>query len=273
MKINYYIEPNRKNQIKAGVTTLILFIIVMLLLFFVLGFWKKNPPDGEKGSMVQLGTFTPGEALTPPSEQIEKINQTNEKPVENVDKASEAAEKQLISNNADPESVALEQGKEKEQKPEKEEEKIEEQKKEKPEKEQEQINQNALFPVKNTNTASQGTTEGNGQEGIQTGNPESSNTGTKSTGQSNVGQGHGLNGRWIISGPGKVQSKCKESGIIEIMITVNSKGNVIGAKFWKGENADQCLVNEALEIAKKYQFSEDRNRIEQSGILPIKFMK
>lgn len=66
---------------------------------------------------------------------------------------------------------------------------------------------------------------------------------------------------------------CEENGKIVINITVNTKGNVTDAYLnTSSTSSNECLVEHALEYAKKSQFSENAEKPSQLGSITFHFI-
>ena len=66
---------------------------------------------------------------------------------------------------------------------------------------------------------------------------------------------------------------CEENGKIVINITVNTKGSVTDAYLnTSSTSSNECLIEHALEYAKKSQFSEDTSKPSQIGSITFNFI-
>jgi TonB family protein len=121
---------------------------------------------------------------------------------------------------------------------------------------------------------------GGGGTGTGTGggNGSGSGLGNGSGYGSGSGSGTGAGNGWKLSGrklstSGKVVQKCNEYGTVVVQITVNRNGEVVNAKYTKGTtNTDACLIEPALETAKKYRWQPDSSAPEtQIGYITVNF--
>ena len=70
--------------------------------------------------------------------------------------------------------------------------------------------------------------------------------------------------------------KCKQQGIIRILIKVNQKGKVVNHEIDvnKTSTDSECLINSALEYVKEWRFSQDFNdELKKSGWVEFKYIK
>lgn len=119
---------------------------------------------------------------------------------------------------------------------------------------------------------SEGDTQGSGNQGHLTGDPNSSNR--EGSGLGTSGSSFSLAGRSLVGSLPKPVENCNEEGIIVIEITVDKTGKVEAAKATpKGSrNFTPCLIKAAEEAAKKAKFNNAPNAAAfQTGTITYHF--
>lgn len=257
-------------------STVFCFIILLILLFTVL---KTVISTDEEGILVNFGTLDEGTGLFEPA-NTGSSNQTS------VDayippQPSVASEQVAISQNVE-ETVSIPDTKKADEDKKKQEElrraederrrveTAERQRRAEEERRQQAISNQVAgaFGIGNSNSTSQGSGGGTGNEGSPQGNSDhGANTG--------VG-GHGefsLSGRSVgRGGLPKPAYSIQEEGRIVVDITVNPKGQVIHYAIGKGTNIDNASMRKsALEAASKATFNEISGNTNQSGTITYRY--
>ena len=249
---------------KQGAIGTILLHLLLLLLFMLFGLTRLIPPP-DKGILLNFGTSDQGMGDQQPTEVTSASTPPQEntpEPQENVEPVAEEVQEEVITQNTE-ETVkvptAEEIAAEKKRKEEEERKKKEEEAKKKAESLWEKVNQNQQ--------ANQGETGQPGDQGSPEGDPEAgAYSGVPGTGNSPVGLG-GSGRSWTEVKPQGVQN---EQGRVEVLVFVDSNGNVKKASIHKSTNP--VLNPNALNAAYKWKFSERNtgNKL-QKIIIPFVF--
>ena len=251
---------------KAFVITTIIFV-VLFFMFFYLGLTSLDPPP-ENGIAVNFGTTDAGFGEVQPTESIQSA------PIATAAKPIAASADDVLSQDLE-DAVVLKETKKKQPKKSvsKEVEKVKPVDTPKPSRSTSDALSSILNGPKSDGKASgaQGNENTPGDKGSPTGNPYANSYYGSGNG-SGSGSGWGLNGR-SISSRGKVVQNCNEFGTVVVQITVNRNGNVIAAKYTKGTtNTNPCLIEPALETARKYKWQPDTNApATQVGFITVNF--
>jgi outer membrane biosynthesis protein TonB len=272
-QVFYDIEATeKKHRRQSAILTLIVFAIIIFILF-LMGLPRMIPPPSEVGIEIALGNSDYGGGEEQPT-TIEEVK-TVSTPTPQTPNVSEQTVEDVITNSND-ESINVQTEENPTPDPVKEEpNEVKEEVKETPKKEPE-LNASAIASAdifkKNT---SQGPNEGiNEDVGRKNGSENATAVDDHSTGKGPFGKGNGLNGRSITNSPAALKNECGETGWVYIRITVDAKGNVVDATYDPNGStiAGACVKRLALEYARRYEFSEDKNKTEQFGRIPIQFV-
>lgn len=269
---------------KEGMIGTILFHGVLLLLLLFLG--MSSLPHEEEGLLVNFGDSETGMGIEEPAEsQAEKEEKKTPPPVRAEAKPVKA-NKESVNTQDFEEAAALE-----EQKKKKEKERIEKDKKAKEaaeakriedekirkqkeaeeaeRKRQEEIKRKAAEAqnrVKNAfggkgsgSTTSEGETQGSGNQGHVTGDPNSKNR--TGSGFGNSGSGYSLSGRSLVGSLPDPEYNVQEEGIVVVEIKVDKSGKVVNAvAILKGSTTtNSYLKQKAVEAAYKAKFNSSPN--------------
>jgi TonB family protein len=259
-----YLETEEEK--KSFAITSIIFVILFIL-FFYLGLTSLDPPP-ENGIVINFGTTEFGSGKIQPTEAIRSAPQPT------AAKQSASNNEEILSQDVE-EAVVMKTVKKTQPTKQTSEEEVKPKPKEspKPSKSTSDALSSLINGPKSDGKAKGG--EGNdnqaGDKGSINGDPYANSYYGSGTGAGG-GSGWGLNGR-NISSRGSVVQKCNESGTVVVQITVNRNGNVIAAKYTKGTtNTNPCLIEPALETAKKYRWQPDSNAPEtQIGFITVNF--
>ena len=251
-----------------------IFMVLLLVILLFSYFTIASPAQDLEGIPVMFGNIdNAGGYEEPPMNEITP-------PVEEIVTPQEIpAEAPLIAQTEDNTIAIKEQ--QKNQKEEEERKKralLEEQRRrqeeaERKKREQEEARKraisNEMSGLFGENTSgSRGETEGTGTQGVSTGNTNQGTTsGTGGIGSFNLG------GRSLGSG-GLIQPKyaVDEYGTVIVNITVDPKGNVIGAEIGKRTNTgNTSLRTEALRAARSTRFNSISSANNQQGTITYKF--
>ncbi|MDR2928951.1 MAG: TonB family protein [Cytophagaceae bacterium] len=121
-------------------------------------------------------------------------------------------------------------------------------------------------------SASEGETQGSGNQGYLTGDPNATNR--QGTGLGNAGNSFSLSGRNISGSLPKPVDNCNEQGVVVIDITVDKTGKVTDATYSQRgtTNNSPCLIKAAEAAAKKAKFNNDPNAAAyQKGTITYSF--
>jgi len=265
-------ESEKKHKRIAAIVTLIVFAIILFLLF-LLGLPKMVPPPSEMGIEIALGTSDYGGGEIQPT-TTEETTTKNTAPQQTTSTSEQVVEDLVTNSNDESINIETEEKPDPEpvkEEPEKTEEKVEEVKEEKPELNQSAIASAAIF----NNSTSQGPNEDvNADAGRVNGSQNATAIDDISSGKGPFGKGNGLNGRSVTNSPSALKNECGETGWVYVRITVDTKGKVIDAVYDPNGStiAGACVKRLALEYARRYEFSEDKDRAEQFGRIPIQFV-
>ena len=252
-------ESNEKKQrIRAGVMTFVIFSGVLLLCFFLIAFTIPDPPPGDQYVAVEfadLGSVTDAEGITDsevPSEIVEAVMEESiSEPNIQDPVASEEIVTQETSEMSMPEK---DEGEEKN-----------------PLKEPEPIRVSAAANLIRSNAASgggsQGSSEGVGNQGDEDGKIDGSGVVSGDFGNAS------LNGGSLVNAP-RLKEKPKKKGVIRMNIIVDSSGKVISARFDGGldsDISDDEHIRLATEAAMSATFTSNMSLPRRSGFITIRF--
>ena len=252
-----------------------IFMVLLLVILLFSYFTMASPSQELEGIPVMFGNMAdasgfeepPMNEITPPVEEII------------IPKPTPPSEAPLIAQTQD-NTIAIKEQQKKKEKDEEERKKqvlLEEQRRRQDEvdrkKREEEARKRAISQEmsglfgENAN-ASRGTTEGQGTQGVSTGNANRGETsGTGGIGSFNLG------GRSLGSG-GLIQPKytVDEYGTVVVNITVDPKGNVINAEIGQGTNTGNAtLRTEAIRAARNTKFNSINSLNPQQGTITYKF--
>ena len=273
-----------KDKIEGLVISLGVHLAILLLLFFLI--LRTEVPSELGGVLVNFGdvneaagTFKPGggeyippqRPVTPPRPQVSKpemITQDNEESVSLTEKQKKEKEKKQQEEIARQEVIRRQQEEER---------KIAEEKKK-----QQEINSRVAGAFSGAGLGD--------DEGAGTGTGGGSGQGTGQSGSGNQGSpfgnaehgandgigGYGsfaLDGRFSRSGGlPRPAYTIQVEGKIVVSITVDPKGNVIGAAIGKGTNIDNASMrNAAIEAARRATFNSITGTNNQTGTITYKY--
>ncbi len=292
---NTWKEEEEKNR-KRGMIIAGVIHAALLLLFLYLGLVSKFPPEIE-GFSINFGMNDQGsgtlvsevknpvkeptvEASTPPPPVVEPVVESTTPEIETqnvVESVAIPVEEEVVV--PDPvEEVEPEPVEEPVVETPVEEVEVESTPEPVPEPEPEPVvNTEHTFsgmPSDNNNPNSEGITMGDGDQGVETGNPSSDNyEGDISYGLGNSGKGWALAGRSLLSKP-EINDDSQKRGKVGIKIKVDRTGKVVSA-IWDPKTStttDTYLVNKAKAEAMKYKFNADSKASEVAfGIIVIDF--
>lgn len=243
-----------------GVLGTLIFHGIIIALLMMLAFKPSPPPYPDPdGILINFGDETEGAGIQEPTmEKSEPEPQPEETP------------QNLTQDYQD--APAIEEETKPVEKKEKKQEEKQVKQEEQPEKKQEpQIDQNSLFPSNyNSNSTTQGNSEGTGNEGSKDG--DVNGTGNVDLGRGIKGITYSLKGRSAVKlTPPKYPPKNVE-GKVKLKIIVDSDGNVISATLAPGSTAsDPDLINAAIAAAYKTKFTKDIYSIKQQGYITYEF--
>lgn len=264
------------NQKKNNIISIIITASVVFILFLVLIFCSLTTiiPKEEEGLFVNFGTIQEANGLFEPNsnKKTSVVSSPTPKTFKNDD-----VKENLLTQTTE-ETVTIPEKKKTKKKLSKreiekrkkleEERRIAKQKKEKVERIQSQIA--SAFSKSNSDTKSQGTGQGEGNQGDVNGDPLSKNIEGKGSG---YGQ-FSLKNRSIIHGLPKPNYAIQEEGIVVVRILVDPKGKVTNTSIaLQGTNTEsETLRQAALEAAKKASFNSIKGSNNQSGTITYRFV-
>jgi len=238
---------DKKNRIRAGVMTGIVFSVVVLLCFFLVAFTIQDPPPGKQyvavgladmGSVDEAGGVTESEV---PSEVVEEVIEEAITTTTVVDPVVD----EEVDTQEQPEIPVVE----------------------------EPVRTSDAANLIRSNSASNG---GGGSDGSSSGVGDQGNEDGKIDGAGVVSGDFGnasLNGGSLVNRP-QLKEKPKREGEIRMNIVVDSNGKVISAKFDGGLNStfsDSEHIRLAKEAAMSATFTTDPSRPRRSGFITIRF--
>lgn len=268
-------EHERKSFV---ISSTIMALILLLCIFF--GLTSMDPPP-ENGIAINFGNTDAGSGNTNTTEPVksEPREVTEQQPVEETSEPatpSQASENVITADNEA--AIALKKQKEEANKKAVAEAKTKaaEQKKKKEEADKKAKLDALIGGVKSSDgktTGGDGTSTTPGNQGKLDGSIYSNSFYGKGNEVGKGETGWGLKGRKILS-PGSVITDCDAEGTVVVQVTVNNVGTVTKAT-WSalGSNTQKtCLVNAALQSAKKYRWNSDEKAPDtQIGFIVFNF--
>ena len=257
----------------TGMIGAIIFMVLLLVILLFSYFTLASPSQDLEGIPVMFGNVEDaGGYEEPPMNEITPLIEETPTP-QNI-----PSETPLIAQ-IDEASIEVEEQKSKEQEEEdrKKQALLEEQRRQQAEAERKRkeeearrraINQEMSGLFGENANANRGTTEGEGTQGVSTG---SSDQGAAS-GAGGIGS-YDLGGRSVGSG-GLIQPKytVDDYGTVVVNITVDPKGNVIGAEIGRGTNTgNPTLRQDAIRAARNTKFNSISSANNQQGTITYKF--
>ncbi len=248
------LSQERRNRRQAALLSGLLFTVVVGVCFFLTAFTIQDPPPGDQfvavgfadlGNVEEAGGTTESEA---PSETIQEAEQEAEaasEPTPEVPEVSDIVETQAesdvpVNKDSEPEPVRVDRTAH-------------------------------LFQNPGNSSAggggSQGSSEGTGNEGEETGRIEGRGLVSGDFGDAM------LNGGTMIGEP-KLTERPTISGLVRINIVVDASGTVIQARYDGGDNStitDSYHIRLAERAAKSAKFSADPIRPRRTGFITIRF--
>jgi len=254
---------------KNGIIATILFHGIVFLLIIFWGFRTPLPLPAEEGILINFGEtdFGSGE-IEPETSPVEEQNYTPPSSSQSSQSETETEEKILDQDFEDAASIEKQKNiikKEVSENKKDEEEKIDQQQNADNEEEQpeqvepeREVNKRALFPGRNedsNNSESEGITEGEGNQGSSSGDPDSDNYKEGNSGSGGIS--YSLTGRYPESLP-KPNYPVNEQGKVVVEVTVDRYGNVTSATPGvKGSTtSNKLLLQAAKEAALKAKFDK-----------------
>ncbi len=268
-------EQKKKNRRRAAIISGGIHAAI-LILFLFLGLSSAFPPPME-GIMVNFGTMDTGSGDEPSEikdrpQEISPAQPSQPASVPEIEESSSAVATQEVE-----EAVAVKKEKEEEKKPEKKKETKPRQVKEdknpvkeeeaKPQKEEPEVDAKSLYDGQQSDKNKPGN-EGElytpGDQGNPKGDPHSKNYGDDLKGLGNIGVGHDLAGRNLLSVP-PIEENYTETGKVAVSIKVDRNGKVIFARYMvKGSTTtDPKLIRLAEAAAIQANFSSNSKAAEE----------
>lgn len=283
------------NNKKIGFIGTVIFHVAAVIIMFLFGFVTPLPLPEEEGILINFGIDDAGSGdietqFSPPVAMVETQPQVSNPVVE----TSDNNEKEILTQDYE-ETAAMEERKKKDR-----ERKLEEERQEKIRKEQEaeRIRQEEIerkrqaeerrkaeqqqkiaestgkaFGIANTNSQSDGTGGGFGNQGDLRGSPDSRSY--EGSGQGKQGISYSLAGRKPHGGqlPLPVYPN-KEEGVVVIKVKVDKNGYVTEA-VWEAKGStttNRQLIDAATKAAQKARFNQDENAdLIQVGTITYRF--
>ena len=260
-KANILHDSNEKKQkIRAGVMTGLIFSSVLLLCFFLIAFTLPDPPLGEQYVAVgfaDLGSVTDAAGETESETPSEVVEEVIEEAVSAPSISEPVVTEEIVTQDISEISIPVQQTD------------VEE---EKPVVEPEPIRVSAAANLIRSDAASggggsQGSSEAVGNQGDEDGQIEGSGVVSGDFGDAS------LDGGTLVNDP-RLKEKPKKKGVIRIDIVVDSNGKVLSAKFDGGLNStlyDAEHIRLAREAALSATFSPNVSIPRRSGFITIRF--
>ncbi|MFA5462743.1 MAG: energy transducer TonB [Dysgonamonadaceae bacterium] len=257
----------------TGVVGAAIFMILLLIILLFSFFSLASPPQDLGGIPVMFGNVedasgyeeAPLREPTPPVQEIERpqnipaqpslITQSDEPSISVTEQKNREKEEEERKNQA----LLAEQRRQQEEA---------ERKKREEEARSRAINREMSGLFGDNTSASRGTTEGEGTQGVSTGNASQGAT----SGVGGIGS-YNLDGRSLGRG-GLTQPRytVDDYGTVVVNITVDPSGNVIDAEIGRGTNTpSSTLRNEAIKAARSTKFNSINSANNQQGIITYKF--
>ena len=258
-KANILHESNEKKQkVRAGVITGIIFSGVLLLCFFLIAFTIPDPPLGEQYVAVgfaNLGSVDDASGTTESETPSEVVEEVIEEVVSAPSITDPVVTEEIVTQEISEIAIPVQQTE------------VEE---EKPVVEPEPVRVSAAANLIRSDATSggggsQGSSESVGNQGDEDGQIEGVVSG-------DFGDAS-LDGGTLVNAP-RLKEKPKKKGVIRIDIKVDSNGKVLSAKFDGGLNStlyDAEHIRLAREAALSATFSPNASIPRRSGFITIRF--
>ena len=297
-------EENKKEKVNGYIGSAILHVALVLILLFV-GF--TSIPQEEEGILVNFGDSQTGFGATEPVRNeptgLRDIPQVTESTTASAPQPSQTApvkenlmtqdyEETVKMNAEEKERQNKKAEQERKQREEQERQRIQEQRRRAEEQERQRIlaeeqrkreeqermtelarnNVNQAFSRTQGTGSSEGNTQGTGNQGHLTGDPNATNK--EGTGQGTSGSSFSLAGRSLLGNLPKPQENCNEEGVIVVEITVDKSGKVTAAQAIPrgSRNFSPCLIRAAQDAALKARFNNAPNAAAiQTGTITYHF--
>lgn len=271
-------EQYEKQNKRKGLITSVLIHAALIALFFFFGLSSVYPPPVE-GILINFGTMETGSGEQP-SEVTEPVKEVSTEAVTPPPQAQEAAEQEIVTQNVEEApAVKMPEKKKEEVKPVKQKEEVKQpvqEEEKKPVQELPQVDSKSMYTGQQSdenNPADEGLTYGAGDQGDPDGDPSSKNYYGENSGLGNIGVGHDLAGRNLLSIP-PIDEDYNETGKVSLSIKVDRSGKVLFAKYTqKGSTTtNQKLIKLAEEAAMQAKFSPNSKVAEeQFGTITFTF--
>ncbi|MAY82874.1 MAG: energy transducer TonB [Flavobacteriales bacterium] len=260
--MDYDQDKNRKK----GLITSIVVHLALILIFAFFGMSYTIPPPEEEGITINFGFTDAGSGDVQASSPEQPVEETVEEQVE--ESSQETATEEILEQSVE-ESAAI-------PKEEKQEEKKEEEKpvEKEPEPQPDKNLSDALNKWKSNkdqSSSGDGTTNQQGDQGRQDGDPNSNNY---IGGGSGNGTEYNLSGRSMVSSP-KIQDNSQDEGKVVVTIIVDKNGRVLRAEPGArgSTTTSPILYKKAKEAALKTKFNANPNAAEeQKGTMTFIFI-
>lgn len=270
-------EVYEKQNKRKGIVTSVLIHAALIALFFFFGLSSAFPPPVE-GILINFGTMETGKG-DQPSEVIEPAKEVATEAVTPPPQIQETAEREVVTQDVEEAPSIKKPEKQKEVQPVKQKEEAKkpvQQEEKKPVKEEPQVDSKSLYTGQQSdedNPADEGITYGPGDQGDPEGDISSRNYYGENSGLGNIGVGHDLAGRNLLSIP-PIDDDYSETGKVAVSIKVDRSGKVVFAKYTqKGSTTtNQKLIKLAEEAAMQAKFSPNSKVAEeQFGTITFTF--
>ena len=228
----YYYNPNKPTGRRAAWIATAVYVAIWGVLMFLVVFPAPEKPEFGNGMLIDFGMLTADDEEAPVIEQQKR------------EEASTTVSDQRTTRPAEQAQPAPER----------------------------KVNPKAMFPgrtVGSTST-SEGQTEGQGNQGEETGSPAGSHEGI---GQGNSSMGFDLAGRTLVGSLPRPVYSANESGKVVIQITVDAAGRVTSATYRAAGSTTNAgvLVNAAIKAARQARFSPSETQDIQTGTITYIF--
>jgi len=299
-------EENRNKEKVSGYVGSIIFHAALIILFLFLGLTSK--PLEEEGILVNFGdsptgfgasepvrneptgtqnipSSTSAQATTPPLQTSKPATVKENIMTQNYEESAKINAEEQKRREAQQKKIEEERKQKEEQDRQK---RIEDEKKRAEEAERQRLaeeqrkkdelaqqarsNVNQAFSKTDGTGTSEGVTQGTGNQGHLTGDPNATNR--DGTGLGTSGNSFSLAGRSLVGSLPKPVDSCNEAGVIVVEVTVDKSGKVTAAQAIQrgSSNWNSCLIKAAEEAARKAKFNSDQNAAAaQKGTITYRF--
>lgn len=260
----YYYNPNKPTGRRAAWIATAVYVAIWGVLMFLVVFPAPEKPEFGNGMLIDFGMMEDagGRDDTPANE----LDASTASP----ESTPQATEQMLTAD--DEEAPVIEQQKREEAST-----TVSDQRTTRPAEQaqpapERKVNPKAMFPgrtVGSTST-SEGQTEGQGNQGDETGSPAGSHEGI---GHGNSSMGFDLAGRTLVGSLPRPVYSANESGKVVIQITVDAAGRVTSATYRAAGSTTNAgvLVNAAIKAARQARFSPSETQDIQTGTITYIF--